>query len=615
MRVRGIRVSVTALTLAIALLAMLACGNDTTSSGVTPAADVPTATPVAKVEGASRMSVDDYLLAVCGETEVGAWEEGTSLRELASGLETITEYMGVLAPPAELSDWHDAQLAFQRTYKQTIDNYLNDPQGRSEDEFLLSMFSTLAPHFQPIEQAIAGMPPDLRARMVAAGCIDDEPADAAPLEDTAPTAVEREEIFAGVSVTGALDEPDERDRFRFDAEAGQTYLFEVAWQDLPSMELSIFMPPGFNWGYRSEISPIVAKWTPEVSGTYDITISSEGAGGSYTLSVSLSGAPDTPANARYAWEGAGITVSWDPVEGADYYNVYYSDFFDSGCTVDVRGNLRWCDEIATNVTATTFGHMDPDVAENHYWVVACNSDGCSDTDPDTPAQLIGDGSGGPTTGSPCRAGTELAAGDSCSVVIPGVDATDGLFEVRGGEGCYGDTCSDDVLVLNGFFANLVPHSGSWLITRVPDVTSNDPAPTPMPAAAPTPTAAQPEETSRLSLEDYMAFCGGPGYELGGWEENSLREVAAGWGTIVDHLASVQPPEEVTGWHRATLAFLRAVKASVDAYIGSGGGQSEDDYLLTVLFPLALQYQPQIEHATSGMDPAVRAQMVAAGCIE
>ncbi|MCY4582484.1 MAG: hypothetical protein OXE50_06770 [Chloroflexi bacterium] len=480
MRVRGIHVSVAALTLAVALLAMLACGNDTTSSGVTPAADVPTATPVAAVGGASRMSFDDYLLAVCGESGVDAWEEGVSLRELASGLETINEHMEALAPPAELSDWHDAQLAFQRTYKQTIHNYLNDPQGRSEDEFLLSTLSTLAPHFQPIEQAIAGMAPDVRARMVAAGCIDDEPVDAAPLEGTVPTAVEREEILAGVSVAGVLDEPDERDRFRFDAEAGETYLLEVAWQDLPSIRLSIFMPPGFNWGYRSEISPIFEKWTPEVSGTHDITISSEGAGGTYTLSVSLSGAPDAPANARYAWEGAGITVSWDAVEGAEYYNLYYSDFFDSGCSVDVSGNPRWCDEIATNVTTTTFGHMDPDAVENHYWVVACNSDGCSDTDPDTPAQLIGDGSGGPTTGGPCRAGTELATGDSCSVVIPGVDAADGLFEVRGGKGCYGDTCADEILNLNGFFANLVRHNGSWLITRVPDVTSNDPTPAPMP---------------------------------------------------------------------------------------------------------------------------------------
>ncbi|MCY4582483.1 MAG: hypothetical protein OXE50_06765 [Chloroflexi bacterium] len=114
----------------------------------------------------------------------------------------------------------------------------------------------------------------------------------------------------------------------------------------------------------------------------------------------------------------------------------------------------------------------------------------------------------------------------------------------------------------------------------------------------------------------MAFCGGPGYELGGWEENvSLREIAAGWGTIVGYLESVEPPKEIAGWHDATQALWTAAKASVDLYLASGGGQSEDDYILNALFPLALQHQPQIEQALSGMDPAVRAQMVAAGCIE
>ena len=113
----------------------------------------------------------------------------------------------------------------------------------------------------------------------------------------------------------------------------------------------------------------------------------------------------------------------------------------------------------------------------------------------------------------------------------------------------------------------------------------------------------------------MAFCGGPGYELGAWGENSLSEISAGWGTVLEHLGSVEPPEEVASWHEATLAFLRAVKTSVDDYLASGGGRSEDDYLLNALFPLALQFQPQIDQAVSGMTPDVRAQMVAAGCIE
>ena len=42
--------------------------------------------------------------------------------------------------------------------------------------------------------------------------------------------------------------------------------------------------------------------------------------------------PLTPA-ARYVWDGSEVVVSWDAVAEADYYNVYYDDFFSSACTV------------------------------------------------------------------------------------------------------------------------------------------------------------------------------------------------------------------------------------------------------------------------------------------
>ena len=187
--------SMSLLALMLIPLVVLACGSDTTPPEATPELEAPAATPVAEAEGDSRMSLEDYLLAVCGESEVGVWEEGVSLRELSSGLEMITEQMEALDPPAEVSGWHDAQLAFQGTFKQTIDDYLEDPRGRSEDEFLLSTFATLVAHFQPVDQAIAGMDPDVRSQMVTAGCIDEETG-AVPMEDAAPapTGVERQEI-------------------------------------------------------------------------------------------------------------------------------------------------------------------------------------------------------------------------------------------------------------------------------------------------------------------------------------------------------------------------------------------------------------------------------------
>ena len=79
------------------------------------------------------------------------------------------------------------------------------------------------------------------------------------------------------------------------------------------------------------------------------------------------------------FEGSTIRVSWDAVDGADYYKVYHSDF--SVCELD-------CEELATNVTGTTYVHTTPNRGENYYWVVGCNRGGCSEIDSFNPAQPI-----------------------------------------------------------------------------------------------------------------------------------------------------------------------------------------------------------------------------------
>ena len=38
-----------------------------------------------------------------------------------------------------------------------------------------------------------------------------------------------------------------------------------------------------------------------------------------------------------------------------------------------------------DVTGTTYVHTSPDAGENYYWVVACNSGGCSEIDSENPA--------------------------------------------------------------------------------------------------------------------------------------------------------------------------------------------------------------------------------------
>ena len=98
--------------------------------------------------------------------------------------------------------------------------------------------------------------------------------------------------------------------------------------------------------------------------------------------------PPNPPAVRYEWDGSSIVVSWDAVAEADFYNVYYDDFFSSACTVR-RGSGSFCEELATNVAATSYTHADPDPDRNYYWVVACNSSGCSAVDSSNPATTVG----------------------------------------------------------------------------------------------------------------------------------------------------------------------------------------------------------------------------------
>ena len=98
--------------------------------------------------------------------------------------------------------------------------------------------------------------------------------------------------------------------------------------------------------------------------------------------------PTTPANARYAVEGSTIRVSWHPAAGADHYNVYHDDFFDSRCRLNRDGSAGFCEELARNVVGTTYVHTDPSSGDNHYWVVACNRNGCTDVDSETPATFV-----------------------------------------------------------------------------------------------------------------------------------------------------------------------------------------------------------------------------------
>ena len=101
-------------------------------------------------------------------------------------------------------------------------------------------------------------------------------------------------------------------------------------------------------------------------------------------------------NPQYAWDGSTIRVSWDPVDGADYYKIYHDDFFDSSCSLRMGGSPSFCEELAANVVGTSYLHENPNASENYYWVVACNSDGCSEVESRYPAVMLEASSTGST---------------------------------------------------------------------------------------------------------------------------------------------------------------------------------------------------------------------------
>ena len=95
------------------------------------------------------------------------------------------------------------------------------------------------------------------------------------------------------------------------------------------------------------------------------------------------GPGDAPTNVRATWDAMSVVLVWDAVPGADYYKVYHYAFFSSDCDI-WSGGASFCDELASIVTGTLYIHSSPDLNQNYYWVVACDSSGCSPIDSDNP---------------------------------------------------------------------------------------------------------------------------------------------------------------------------------------------------------------------------------------
>ena len=109
---------------------------------------------------------------------------------------------------------------------------------------------------------------------------------------------------------------------------------------------------------------------------------------SVAVAVTVAAALVAPSNQRYIWQGSATVVSWDPVPNAGYYKVYHDDFFGSSCRLS-GGSPSFCEEVAGNVSGTSYTHADPDNDRNYYWIAACNDAGCSAIDSGNPAQREG----------------------------------------------------------------------------------------------------------------------------------------------------------------------------------------------------------------------------------
>ena len=127
----------------------------------------------------------------------------------------------------------------------------------------------------------------------------------------------------------------------------------------------------------------------------------------------------SPANVRYALDGSTIRISWDPVDGADYYKVYHDDFSDSSCSLSRDGSPRFCEELAANVVGTTFVHTSPAATDNYYWVVACNTGGCSDIDSKKPAKPIETRPNGPAATPSSTGGAGELAQERAAELLAG----------------------------------------------------------------------------------------------------------------------------------------------------------------------------------------------------
>ena len=386
---------------------------------------------------------DEYL-SWCSQAslEEPPGDEDQTYGEVSTFYAEVAERMKSASPPAEVADWHSKYVDLLEAMNALIDAEPEDEIFNPIDIFFDSEVVSL---FEEVGEALNDMPEDARERLAAAGCLGDDaseptgeglsgapqpvstaPADSGRTSTDSATMPECEPrssyVPALVALYNATDGPNWNDntnwltdaplgdwagvsantitmngrvvgecvtqlwlngnRLKGELPAELGSLLSLAELDLSNNQLSGEIPAelgGLPSLRRLDLAnnQLSGEIPAELGNISNLSLD----GNRLTGRVLRPGG----ANPQYAWEGSTIRVSWDAVDGADYYKVYYDAHHDSNCGLGSDGRLSFCEELATDVTGTTFVHTNPSLSENYYWVVSCNSGGCSEIDSQNPA--------------------------------------------------------------------------------------------------------------------------------------------------------------------------------------------------------------------------------------
>ena len=321
----------TLVALSVILLTFAACSD---STEVAPGAS-----------DSAEMTVAEYAqwcAALPDDIEPPTWGE------FQETVRPSLEEAEALTPPMALTDLHDAVLLFFRNVSVSASEFDAD----APYDYTALLVHGLV-YFAQIQEMAASWDDDVRAALVASGCIG-------------PEVIGKEESSG--------DDPQ-----------GDTSTATAAPESAPTQTRTPSGTPTPQPGSTRIPTPADTP-TPQPAPTQTPT----------PTAMPTESTPAAPANVRYSLEGSTIRVSWEPVDGADHYNVYFDDFFDSSCRLNRDGSLSFCEELVASVGETSYVHASPDSFNYYYWVVACNSGGCSEIDSDNPASQVVTESTGPT---------------------------------------------------------------------------------------------------------------------------------------------------------------------------------------------------------------------------